>query len=455
MSGVIVKFSGKRQWDEIDYSFTVQSSLGLLEEMPGENLPLQSGDEIFVDLARYVSDPDIDTDLIVRAGQTLLERLKTHPNTNGALVPALNANATHPDRNIKLCFPPYAKGEILNLPWETLYDPAEGFLDIDKGLPVLRVLPPKNNATQPRAKLAEDGLRISSVIAAKGIDGLNEYTGLVGALESYGKPWTLHVYSPDQTVIDAIAARGAANVVHLQVPSSSSALMSDIMQFEPQICHFFCHGVSIGDSPAQLELATRLSQVGRPTVEVKPGELAAALPSSAWIVLLNACNSGNEPGQSGSLAASLVAEGVPVVVGMREPVQTRTINTFTQAFLDRALASIDDLLSRDAPTELNLGPSLTAARSAICADFRKHDGNPAERMKDWSLPVMMVAAAPFEVAPTKGRDIDFLRIAALESQRGELVAFRDRMAGTLAPEQKAELNAKIATIDQEIQEVLA
>ncbi|NVO58047.1 CHAT domain-containing protein [Rhodobacteraceae bacterium B1Z28] len=461
MSGVRITFTGMSGSGQMQYGFSVQSTQGGLPPHPPQTINLSPSDQVFVDLAQLVSDPNVDTPRVVDAGQTLHTMLHTHQNTAVALPSALNAPANAPDRDIWLCFPPYDDA-MRHLPWETLHDPSQGFIDNDLGLPVVRMVDTKQDATQPPTALPADGLRIISVIAADGLktEGGREFKALYDALAAYIKPWTLHVYSSDQPVIDQITAIGNPRVQHHFVPATATDLMTRISNFKPQICHMFCHGVSVGQGAARLELSTRGSQTNRATVEVKASHLTAALPSSAWLVMLSACNSGAAPGDSGSLATALVEDGVPIVVGMHEPTQVRTLHAFIKGFLAPVLTSLDQALAQNGRVPLSVASCLPAARQAICATFRKPNGNPAERMKGWSLPAMFVSSNPFHIEPGTDDDDDdddddtLAVLASLNRNRDMLQSFLDRMGGQISAEDATEIKARIATIDREILESL-
>ena len=448
MTCVVVKFNGKSGPAGPEYSFSVQSGIGNLPSVLDANLPDQPNDPPFRALSQLNSDPNTDTTAVTDAGAQLLAALNKHPNAALAMTQTLNAPAGSQDREIRLHMPEFIDSPR-QLPWEVLYDVNVGFFDADNGVPILRMIDPKLTATRPSGNLADDGLHFVSVLAADQIDGLSEYLALRASLAAYSKPWKLRVYSPDQSVIDHIANEGLSSVEHKHVPATAAELMTEISAFRPQICHFFCHGIAIGGGTASLEVANVLTTMGRTTVEIKPFELASALPSSAWLVLLNACSSGQAAGESSSLAARLVENGVPVVVGMREATKTQTLNVFTQGFLANALAHIDALLDQNGTTELQLGQSLTAARNSICTAFRRPGADAAKRVKDWSLPVMMVSTNEFIIRPKTTADP--FALAQLVGQRDTLQDLLGRLGNTLSQQQKDQVMVELTVLSAQIQ----
>lgn len=455
MTGVVVKFTGTNTPQGKIYGFSVSSSHAHVQQLPQTNAALRPDDPRFLSLTNFVNTPHANSNVITDAGQALYDMLAAHPSTNTAFPAALQANAMHPDRYIRLHLPPYAS-EMASLPWEALYHHKYGFLENNQALPILRMVKTKPEPDRRKAELTDEGLRICSVIAAQGIDGLSEYKALMSALKNYKRKCVAHIYSSDQSVIEAInndTFDEPLSVVLNHVPSSANELMDHIAEFAPQICHFFCHGVAIGDKAARLELETKSTKGGAAPVEVKAYQLAKTLPSSAWLVLLNACDSGTTPSDTGSLAARLVAEGVPAVVGMREPTQSRTLNSFTRGFLHQALVSLDTLAKAGAPFTLDLRDSITAGRDAICASFRMPDGDPTIRIKDWTLPVIFLGTAPLTIEP-RAKPVDTLLLASLESERGTLILLLDRLHGKIKAAKEDAINGRIAELDDKIMKVL-
>jgi hypothetical protein len=73
--------------------------------------------------------------------------------------------------------------------------------------------------------------------------------------------------------------------------------------------------------------------------------LTAATGDRPWLVVLNACESA-ATGDSGaqSVAVALVYDGVPAVVGMREPVVSSDAACFTRSFYSTLVATLDPVL---------------------------------------------------------------------------------------------------------------
>ena len=306
MTGMLVTIRGTADpQGAARHDFAVQSLAGDLPERLDAALPESPNDPPFVALSQMASDPMSDSICLTDAGSALLNRLRQHGNGPQALDATLAAPLGSAGREVRLHIPLLLDSPH-NLPWELLWDPGSGFLEMSRRVPVLRVVRVPDGATRPSGRLASDGLRAVALLAARGIDGLGEYHAVRAALKTYGKPWQLHVFSPDLSVANAIAAEADGRIRHRHLPTSASALMREIAAEAPQLVHLFCHGIARPGGDAALEVATLLTQAGGPAVELSAYDLCSELPASAWLVTLNACSSGETLVGSRSVAAELV-----------------------------------------------------------------------------------------------------------------------------------------------------
>lgn len=446
MSGTIVEFDETIEDDgSTRIVFRVQNDDGTLPDKRMRKLGLRRDDPAFDALAQMHSDPDIETTSITDAGTALIEALRRHDNAAIALDQTLNAPPTAPKRDIRLVFRDFGQ-DARNFPWEVMHDPNSGFLGMDLGIPILRVVKTAPNATRPLQRLSGGELRLVAVLAAEGVDSHPDYDAMMRALQRYGRPWRLRIFTPDVSVKQAVEAAGDDRIELLPVPETAQDLMSDIAAFRPQICHFFCHGLST--SGGRLLVANALTLMGGGPLVIKPSELGRQLPSSTWLVTLNACSS-NRPdsdSESVSLATGLVRNGVPVVVGMRQETGATTLNTLTKTFLGDALEYLETALGGNAPIELDLSVCLNTARNAICGSV------PPRRIKEWSLPTMTVCAEGFQIEPGSptgtpgGEDADLL-LAALIGERNMLRQFLEQVGDSLNDDRRRKIEARLAILD--------
>lgn len=451
MTGILVSVRGAMGpgGDTVQHSFSIESLDNTLPPAVDRVLPDAPGNPVYRALAQMQGNPAVDTNVVVNAGTALMASLNSHENAKDAIKLTLGAPAGDALRHARIDIPPIL-GEPHNLPWEVLFT-AESFVDVQSGVPILRGINPNARAIRPPDKLTGGVLKIVSVLAADGIDGIDEYKALRSALNGYARPFRLRVFSPDLSVQEAVTAESNSSIEFKPVPGTTDALMQDIAGFAPQLCHFLCHGLAPDKGAPSLEIANILTLSGGASLSMMPGQLEAVLPSSAWLVMLNACRSGEVGGPSGALAARLVECGVPVVVGMREPTEARTLHSFTRGFLSSALQEIDAALMGGVDVPLHLCRSMTSGRLAICQAQAGAGAatNTARRIKDWSLPVMFVSADPFVLRPTHKTEPG--ELAKLLANRKTLADFLEASRASLTPPKVARIEQQIALLDQQIQ----
>jgi hypothetical protein len=190
-------------------------------------------------------------------------------------------------------------------------------------------------------------------------------------------------------------ARGLTVNMRVLLSASTTTLREAIDVFKPDIVHFTCHGDIEEDSKGvpwgflEFQSEDRQGVIHRTAPELL-GDLKADghLPT---VVVLSACYSAvvpSDPGSEqppraagvdriGSLAAELVAGGVPVVVGMGGRIADSACRLFTR-FFGEALVRGEPLVA-------------AVARGRRAAFI---DGTP--KTADWAFPVLFLAP---EVAP--------------------------------------------------------
>jgi len=185
-------------------------------------------------------------------------------------------------------------------------------------------------------------------------------------------------------------ARGLTVNMRVLLSASTTELRNTIVAFRPDIVHFTCHGDIEEDSQGMARGFLEFQREDRQGVMHRAApELLADLKSDTHIptvVVLSACYSAvaptaTGPGEAprtagvdriGSLAAELVAGGVPVVVGMGGRVADSACRLFTR-FFGEALVRGDPLVA-------------AVARGRRAAFL---DGTPATA--DWAFPALFLA----------------------------------------------------------------
>lgn len=467
MSGTVIELDGIEEDDgSTDITFRVKSDTGNLPGRGKVRLGVNCDEAVFTALARMRSAPGTNATAIRDSGLALFDALDRHKNAAPALGQTLRAAAIAANRSIRVFFPDFGE-EVRNLPWEVLCDPHNGFFDTDNGIPIIRVVETASTL-RPPPTLPSGELRVVAVLAAKHIDSRPEYEAILRALKRYHRPWRLKIFTPDRSVHHAVSTGGDARIDVQFTPGTAEELISDVADFGPQICHFLCHGLSV--SGGRLLVANRATNGAGAPVELRPHHLRDMVSSSAWLVILNACSSGqSDPNsESASLATGLVHSGVPVVVGMRQETGMMTLNTFTRTFLGSALRRLDAGFAVGGPFELDLSASLSAARAALCGGTAPRD------VKEWTLPAMTVCADRFAIhpptvsviddpgaaprPPTRGEAVapdDHLLLAERIGERNTLRQFLLQVGDSLDDDARAAIEARLAELDERMPHALA
>lgn len=190
--------------------------------------------------------------------------------------------------------------ELALLPWETLYDPAQGhFVGLGETSPILRYLAlPRSRSALP----VEPPLRVLALLSSP--DGLPP----------------LDVEREWQAIQEALAGLTADGKFVLErLPSPTLDALQGRLLGEPvHILHFIGHGVF--DEAAQAGCLALADARRRPHL-VQGGDLAKLLRNHPAVRLayLNACEGALASGQSvfTGAAQALVREGVPAAVAMQ------------------------------------------------------------------------------------------------------------------------------------------
>lgn len=401
------------------------------------------------------------------AGAALFDALTANDAVAWGLGELLQRQAAEGPRSLYLLFAQGLDGADA-LPWEALYD-ARGrrFPALEAGWSLGRMLD-GSTLGRPDSYRLDPPLRILAVVAAAGIPNGDEWQALLRAFDhpDVDLPAACHlqllVADPSlKQQIDGHVPRGSLTIECDFL--SWDRLESRMESFRPHILHFFCHGDEVSGR-SRLELDTRSSFV-RP--ESGPGlvlELEAfrtlySRHPGTWLVNLNCCLGAAPPSGSTSLAADLVTEGFPAVVGMREVVANVDANRFTTAFYRSALRLVRRALepaiggNGESPSkELEWASAVNDARHRLASE--KGSLADAGSRKEWTLPVIYVQPKPFvfegRSAPTTPERARLeAALATLETKRAEILdlGLEDAMlAEVLRPidDEIAELRRRLA-----------
>jgi hypothetical protein len=234
------------------------------------------------------------------------------------------------------------------------------------------------------------------------------------------------LFAAEDQVIDDANERGDPDLLVQPIPSSPSELLEKVKDLEPHLLHFFCHGATLPGMHV-LDIGTVndwLADENRGSVQLDVEKLGEELGNTnVWAVVLNTCRSaevavaegnGGEPEQLGlTHAEQLVAEGIPVAIGMRRLVDQDDASTFSKAFYREAFRAIKT--ATEGPMTIEWPDTLLKARDAL-----KETVGPDPAITDkWTMPVLYMRSGTFELLPAGG--------VADQGRRDAVAGFRDAL----------------------------
>jgi hypothetical protein len=329
-------------------------------------------------------------------GRLLRDLLRQHPG----VASVLDHLAAVPIGSVQPLFVKLSEGEAELISWETLCDSGDAFVALDQRWPIGRISDPTTIQARPPAVMRLP-VRMMMVISAIGIPSQWQEWQLCRAAvveaRAAGLPVSLKVLVGDtklRATIDAEIAAGLSDVEVGHVEKTGNRVLQDIIAWEPNIVHFFCHGVAEGETQ-WLELATAADLADPGVTSGSVRVLARQLVSMAttlanpWLLTLNCCSSGQGAKELHSMAHQVVSAGFPATVAMVEPVAATDAHEFTRAFYSdifRGLAQVRTALQATTRAPFECGQAMFAARTAILAAHEDDSDNAPE----WALPVLYV-----------------------------------------------------------------
>ncbi|MBE7535016.1 MAG: CHAT domain-containing protein [Anaerolineales bacterium] len=267
---------------------------------------------------------------------------------------------------------------VQNLPWETLYHPARGFLARNPSFAFSRRIEP------PTAKLPEARTAPLKVLLFTSLpDDLNPETE------------RLNVEKEQERVQEALLPFVAEGRAQLEIPDDGrlETLIDLLKRFEPHVLYLSGHGKFVqplGGEHEPFGIFLFESAVGKsePVTEERLAQVLVG--SGVQVVVISACESGKAASDdlNHGLVRRLSAMGIPHVMGMRESVLDEAGIQFADA-LCKALAEgeradVAIQTARAAMTASADGVSRRETSSAMTTD-RLHG--------QWSLP-MLISVEP-------------------------------------------------------------
>jgi hypothetical protein len=345
---------------------------------------------------------NLDPDVVKQIGTSLGECLSMHPAIKDELKRILDNEGA-----IYLRLDPVMADD---LPWEALHFPGTGFLAFDQRWPIARVKPVRRKIKTEQTFVPP--LKVFAVLAPTGpnVPAQDEWQSLYGALKNSGLNIKLKVLVCDDNLKAQIDQTAVADPwIEASFVPDQAGLFDQICSFEPQILHFFCHGKA--SAPPFLQAGNRINfkrnQPGAVTLEATQLRQRADPNENVWLVTLDCCETALQvndgTSRSRPFASSLVVEGVPAVIGMREPLDQAVATRFCGLFYSRFLADLRKSLTTARDTgksmEMECASALFAARQDLCqlVDPVRPFSVVAEAAKDWTIPVLYTRPEPFAI----------------------------------------------------------
>ncbi|WP_114907547.1 CHAT domain-containing protein [Ornithinimicrobium murale] len=375
-------------------------------------------------------------DAVRRAGRLLFDALLR----NAPLAKQLSAALlVQPPQRRPVCVE-LATTDGESFPWEALCDTDGAFLGLDERWAVGRIVETVIPLEGYRHFVPP--LRVAAILSCLGVPAAAEWEALRAAVQDSTLPAEVLVLVSEDALHADISATAPDWVSVEFVPSTVAELGARLQEFNAHVLHLFCHGLSTRTSP-HLQVATRADWLTGQSSSLllesgDIGDFHRPADSLPWLVVLNSCETASATGEqsAGSVALNLVyTEGIPAVVGMREPVQADDATRFTEAFygeLLREFASLPTTPGVAAPVDW--ARLLVGAREQLAERYEPLKEQRGTR-KAWTLPVVYTRPAVFTVqvgeatSPGSG-ELDAETTRALVLSIEALTGLRAQISGT-------------------------
>lgn len=293
-----------------------------------------------------------------------------------------------------------ASAELIS--WETLWGGADdgSFVALDSRWPIGRMADPSSSQHRRPGQM-ELPVRIMLAISAFDVDDqANEWKSFSASLmkaRKHGVPFEVSVLVGDdeikQSIEKQIKDEGINGVSVALLPCSENRLLETVLDFDPHVLHFFCHGRADVSSQS-LEMAHAGDYAddqavrGSVNLEKKHLQYLATNLSNSWLLVINSCSGGKAVGSLNSLASASVEAGFPAAVAMLEPVDPLDAYEFTSAFygaLFKLIVKAKQEVEATGRADFEWGRAMVNARMAI-----RDQHVPEETRREWSLPALYV-----------------------------------------------------------------
>lgn len=423
---------------------------------PGDvTLTLEAGPsigDVDPDIAATTALPDLDNlpDTVAR-GRALMSLLQASPPVKAALSAALaNVAGSEP---IPLYF--QSSGIVDSMPWEQLFYDRSGFCALDGRWPIGRMV---RRGSDLGARLFTPPLRIVAVVAAAlpssgaapdypGVEQLDRLADAIGAAP-FGVH--LHVISGHEDVLTRAQQLTAAGATVSAEPIGGdvNAVKAQITAANPHVLHIFSHGSQDWAGLRVLNLATTAdadAEAEFGSINMTAQALTEALtPCNPWLVVLAACDAGQQSVDGQAFARELVGGGLPAVIAMRNRVDVLVMNRITAALYPAICTRVSAAVatsSSPAPAVLDWSAVLTGARTV-------NAGPDPRANTTWSDLVLYVHPSQLQVIVVAHTGVPADELSRRRGERDEWQRFLDQLTPDAPERLVTAARRRIAELDR-------
>jgi hypothetical protein len=365
---------------------------------------------------------------VEEAGTMLAEALRFHPAIQAAFGYYVQPSQVKP-------VPIYIEvgpGEAEALPWEALYSGPLGFLALDPRWPIARSL----SRGSVEVGYAPP-IKIMAVLSAPtpADSAEPEWDAIYSELKVTSLNYELLVLVSETSLEGKINSLNDPQVTVMAL-TSEDEILQGIKDFQPDLLHFYCHGLAEGPAQLMIYAAFDVENELDPSIAIAAEKLwqNASAASPPWLLILNCCESAAPgSGDTLSIACQLVKTTFPSVIGMRLRVASDYANHFSRFLYRGIFGELSNAVLSDT-YEIEWPTVLCKARQELAAKFAgtSHTyASVASFCNEWTVPVLYTVHDPLKLRKlaraderVKARRQALVRIRAIFQGRGDDVSLK-------------------------------
>ena len=277
--------------------------------------------------------------------------------------------------------------------WETLCTP-NSFLALN-GCCSLNRIPISGGGRNIALRTFSHPIKLVAFLSPAGIKAANEFVAITTAV-SQARANGLEIEAVLYVSEEQLLSQPPPGFRVLPIPETGLGIEAALKAEQPQLLHFFCHGIFSDLGEPLLELAS-ISDRDLEEIAARSGSIVLTIQrlretlvaiGTVWLTVLNSCSGARQTSHLHSMAAKLVADGgSPISIGMAEEIADDDATFFTVEFYKEALRALHEATSplpSGQGVVIDLGPAVGHARKALHAKYELD----ADKFGRWCLPIM-------------------------------------------------------------------